>query len=119
MLACLVYIALFFGARYGIWAGFSGGIFLDLYSPEHLGTNALIYTGMCFLLGSVGDRIFREKPLTQFLILVGAALVHDLLYAVISAYPLDLLGRLLPGSLYTGVLGFISLQVIRRVKLRK
>ncbi len=119
MLASLVYISLLFGTRYGIWAGFSGGIFVDLFSPRHLGVNGLIYTTICFFLGEIGGRVFRDKALTQFLILAAAALVHNILYVLVSAQPLELLARLLPGSLYTGVLGFVCLQILKRVKLRK
>lgn len=116
MIASLVYISLFLGTRYGIWSGFFGGLFLDLYSPQRLGVNALTYTAICFFLGEVGEKVYREKAVTQFVILVAADIVHNLLYTAISGYPLGLFSRCLPSAVYTGVVGFVSLQIIRRLR---
>ena len=109
-LIAVIYIALFWGRRPGMWFGFAAGIFLDLFAPQHMGLNTLLFTCTGFLVGSMAASLYREKYMSQVLILLLVCMVESLLYfALSSGSPgafLDFFLRYgVPGALYTWAFG--------------
>ena len=101
----LVYTSLFFGRRWGMFVGFTTGLFYDLYEPQYIGLNAMIHTSIGFLIGSLSERLYRERTLSQFLTLFFASLLANLLLALFLSRSSAFLHRGILGSLYTSFFG--------------
>ncbi|MFQ5905003.1 MAG: rod shape-determining protein MreD [bacterium] len=120
-LIAVIYISLFWGRSPGMWFGFASGVYLDLFSPRHMGLNTLLLTCIGFLIGSLASRLYREKYLSQILILVFVSLAESLLYFALSSGSLNdfvafFLRYGLPGVLYTAIVGaavFFTLHLSR------
>jgi len=120
-LVALVFISLFWGRSPGMWFGFASGMFLDLFSPEHMGLNALILTSAGFLIGSLATTLYREKYVSQILTLLFVSMAESLLYFAFSSGGFNNFIRFfvrygLPGAIYTGVVGaaiFFGLHLAR------
>src|SRR3989304_567894 len=70
LFAYLIYYSLYRRRQVGMIVGFFSGLFIDLYEPQFLGLNALINTSIGFLIGSIAERLYRERILSQFLTLL-------------------------------------------------
>ena len=111
-LIAVIYISLFWGRRPGMWFGFASGLFLDLFSPQHMGLNTLLLTCTGFGVGSMAASLYREKYISQVLILLLVSLVESLLYFAISSGGFDAFVEFftrygLLGTLYTAFVGAI------------
>jgi rod shape-determining protein MreD len=84
-LIVVIYISLFWGRRAGMWFGFTAGIFLDLFAPQHMGLNTLLLACTGFAVGSMAGSLYREKYASQVLILLMVSLAEALLYFAISS----------------------------------
>ena len=92
--------------------GFAAGIFLDLFLPKHIGVNALLLTSVGFLVGSLAASLYREKFVSQVLILLLASVVESLAYYAFTAgsmgaFMLFFVRYGLLGALYTTVVGTV------------
>ena len=120
-LVALILISLFWGRSPGMWFGFASGMFLDLFSPEHMGLNMLILTSAGFLIGSLSTTLYREKYVSQVLTLLFVSLVEPLLYFAFSSegpysFILFFVRYGVPGAIYTTVVGaaiFFGLHLAR------
>lgn len=120
-LVALILISLFWGRSPGMWFGFASGIFLDLFSPEHMGLNALILTSAGFLIGSLATTLYQEKYISQILVLLFVSLAESLLYFAFSSGGPSSFIRFfvrygVPGAIYTSVVGaaiFLGLHLVR------
>jgi len=120
-LIAVIYISLFWGRSPGMWFGFASGIYLDLFSPQYTGLNTLLLTCTGFLIGTLASRLYREKYLSQILILLFVSLAESLLYFALSSgslsnFLLFFLRYGLLGVLYTSIVGaaiFFALHLTR------
>jgi rod shape-determining protein MreD len=122
-LIAVIYIALFWGKRPGMWFGFAAGLFLDLFAPQHMGLNTLLFTSVGFLVGSMAASLYREKFLSQVLILLFVSLMESLIYFALSsgspeAFLEFFLRYGIPGALYTTVAGAIVFYVFHLARPR-
>jgi rod shape-determining protein MreD len=124
-LIAVIYIGLFWGRRPAMWFGFAAGIFLDLFAPQHMGLNTLLFTSVGFLVGSMAASLYREKFLSQVLILFFVSLIESLIYfALSSGSPEAFLEFFLRygilGAMYTSAVGAIIFYVfhLSRPRLR-
>ena len=111
----LVYFALFFGRREGMIIGLFAGLFLDLYEPRYLGLHAFIYTLIGFFIGSLAERLYRERILSQFLTLFFASLVGNILLFLILTRPALIVQMGILQSLYTSVVGIALFFLFTRI----
>jgi rod shape-determining protein MreD len=111
-LVAVIYISLFWGRKPGMFFGFASGIFLDLFSPRHMGVNALLLMSAGFLIGSLAASLYREKFISQVLILLVTSVVESLAYYAFTAgsagaFLFFFMRYGLLGALYTAVVGTV------------
>ena len=118
----LVYIALAAGPFKATILGFWVGFIQDIHVPNDLGLNALIDSVIGFAAGWIRAGIMVDNIQAQVAFVVGAVLVHDLIYYVgqsgteLTEVPFFWF-RFSPGrALYTGLIGLVlsCLLVLRR-----
>lgn len=122
-LIAVTYISLFWGRRQGMWFGFVSGLFLDLFSPQHMGLNTLLFTCAGFLIGSMAASLYREKYISQVLILLVVCVAESLLYFAFSSGSPDAFLKYflrygLFGALYTTIVGAIVFYAFHLGRLR-
>jgi rod shape-determining protein MreD len=66
--------------------GFFGGLLQDILSGGILGMSALVKTLLGFLIGLLGKVIYKERILTQVLVLWGATLVQGLFFFLLLGF---------------------------------
>ena len=117
----LVYIALEVGACKATILGFWIGFTQDVHAPDDLGLNALVNSIIAFLVGWSRVRIMVDNFRAQVAFVVGAVLLHDLIFYVgqsgteIGQVPFFWLRYSLGRALYTGLVGlFLSFLLILR-----
>ena len=109
----LVYVALAAGAIKATILGFCIGFIQDIHAPEDLGLNALVDSLIGFVVGWGRMGIMVDNIQTQVALVVGAVLVHDLIYYVgqsgteLGDVPFFWLRYSLGRSLYTGLIGLL------------
>ena len=109
----LVYVALAAGAIKATIFGFCIGFTQDIHAPDDLGLNALIDSIIGFAVGWCRAGIMVDNIQAQVALVVGAVLVHDLIYYVgqsgtaLGDVPLFWLRHSLGRSLYTGLIGLL------------
>ncbi len=107
----LVLLALAAGAGPGTVGGFLLGLVQDLANPTLLGLHALCKTGLGFVTGRLRDRLVYGMPVVEFLVLVLAVILHDIVFLLVQsrlsddAFLTPLFVRTLPTALYTGLVG--------------
>lgn len=122
-LVALIFISLFWGRSPGMWFGFASGMFLDLFSPEHMGLNTLLLTSAGFLIGSLATTLYREKYVSQILTLLFVSMAEHLLYFAFSSGSPNSFIRFfirygVPGAIYTTVVGAAIYFGLHLVRLR-
>ena len=124
-LIVLVWISFSQGQLSGTVFGFIAGWLQDIYSPTHLGLNALCKTLTGFGVGYFSQGAVVDNLLVQGIILFLATLLHDVLYFLILAWgqfldvPWYLLSHSLPVALYTTVVGLLMLTLLVTGKNRE
>jgi len=115
ILILLIYVALFRG-KIAMWFGFAMGLFIDLYSAT-LGYNALVNTVIGYGIGSFAPYLYREMPVLWITILLGASLIHNFTISLAQReFSLFFFSRyIIPGSLYTVIVGLLLFSFLRRM----
>jgi rod shape-determining protein MreD len=110
VLIILVYISIKEGKLFGIIAGFSSGLIIDLLAGSFLGLLALSYTITCFIIGNFKDENEKYLRNINFILITGlASLITNFLYfeiffqsAASSISIIEVVYRyILPSVLYT------------------
>ena len=109
--------ALRWGESWGASFGFVLGLAADLDAAHWLGRHALVLALMGYVVGRLARALVRDNPLTQFLLLFVATVVHQ---AWALAFVLGqvaswrfLLGHVVIAGLATALLGVLLLAVVR------
>ncbi len=121
IILALVYITLEVGTNKATILGFCIGFTQDIHVPDDLGLNALVNSIIGFVVGWSRVRIMVDNIHAQVAVVVGAVLVHDLIFYIgqsgteLSEMPFFWLRYSLGRALYTGLIGlFLSLLLILR-----
>ena len=69
-----------------MFLGFFGGLLQDILSGGILGMGALVKTLLGFLIGLLGKVIYKERILTQVLVLWGATLTQGLFFFLLLEF---------------------------------
>lgn len=110
-LVATVMVASSRGAASGVLVGFLVGLGQDLTNPTFLGVNALAKTILGWGIGRMQERAEAGSVLLHAGILLGATLVHDIVYLTVytrlalSEMLRDLFLRSLPSAFYTAAVG--------------
>ncbi len=119
ILILICYVALFHGRR-AMWYGFGTGLFVDLYSIKGFGYNTLVNTIIGWLLGFIGQYLYKKQLLSQVVTLFVTSCIHDLIIAIpgadLSFY--TFYSKILPSSLYTTFIGVILFYLFQKIDLR-
>ena len=113
----LVILALAEGSYAGCVGGFVIGLVQDLANPEFLGLLALCKTGLGFTVGRLRGHLLYGIPVVEGVVVALAVMVHDTLYELVrtqmssEAFLPAFLFRVLPISLYSGLVGIPLLRV--------
>jgi rod shape-determining protein MreD len=120
VLSVVVFHALAEGPRFAVFTGFLSGLLLDLYEPHRLGTNALGYAGVAWLLGYARGRVYREQALMTALLVVLGGLILEAMRALLlirgdaNAFGYLILRFGLPSALYSGILSLPLFFILNR-----
>ncbi len=117
----LLIIVLFFmcikhGVMPGIYVGFILGLGLDVFTPDHLGQNALAKTITGFFIGFFNEKIMRIDPFFKIIILLISFIIHDTIFLGIDLLKNNnsltlllpaLITRTFPRAIYSIVVVFL------------
>lgn len=119
VLMVVVFVALLSGYLEATILGFAAGICQDAYTPADLGLNALAKSLVGFAVGAVRGGLLAEAVQVQVGMLMGAVLVHDLIYYAgsgsnsLGEVPHLMLRFSLGRALYSGAVGLLVAWAIR------
>ncbi|MDR0304983.1 MAG: rod shape-determining protein MreD, partial [Chitinispirillales bacterium] len=86
----IVFMLFIFSIKYGqtasIWVGFILGLFVDIYSSEILGVNALAKTIIGGAIGFFDRKNFMVGLIFQLIILAAALIINDIIIYVPNIY---------------------------------
>jgi rod shape-determining protein MreD len=109
--------ALRWGESWGASFGFMLGLAADLDAAHWLGRHALVLALMGYVVGRLARALVRDNPLTQFLLLFAAAVVHQTWALAFELGPVAswrfLLRHVMIAGLATAPLGVLLLAVLR------
>lgn len=120
LLIVLVHTALMCGPTTGVIVGFATGLLLDISAPQTLGASALARSVVGFAVGHVWESIERGSLLAGTLAVLGATLLHDVIYLAVVAvttrgsFPSSIVTLALPAAAYTTVIAAPALWLLRR-----
>jgi len=81
----VIFIAVFFGARPGLEAGFVFGLLKDIYSVDIFGVNTTALSLAGLSAGFLSPKLFRESRSTQSLVVFFFTLLYLLIHYAISS----------------------------------
>jgi len=125
VLVVLVFISLSDGQIAGTAFGFLAGWLQDIYSPQHLGLNALCKSITGFLVGYGHGGVIEKNVITQSAILFVATILHDVMYFVVYCwghmqdYMWYLVRHSIPTAFYTSAVGLLFLLIHSAWRMRK
>ncbi len=118
---CFLLLVFFFSPRLrpelATLQGFCIGLCQDALSGGPLGLKAFTYSLLAFVTASLSHKLFTEKPLAQFwLLLMGTACAGALTVVLLSFFlgmgaTLPGLWVIVPEALYTAAVGFLLLRL--------
>ena len=122
LMIVVVSIGLMRGRTSGLYAGFTGGLMMDLFFPGIIGFNALVYMWLGYAAGCF-YRIFYDDDIKTPILLVSAA---DFIYGTVwYAFSFLLRGRtayffylgriIIPEILYTLILTMLTYWIPYRI----
>ena len=114
-----VITAIRYGSVQASTVGFILGLFYDLISQGPLGVMSLVLAILGYSAGSLNKSMLSGSLLIQMFIVLVAAFFGELLHSVILAvigydsnFPMSLLMRVFPGTIYDSVFGLIILPIM-------
>ncbi|MFH0919036.1 MAG: rod shape-determining protein MreD [Fibrobacterota bacterium] len=112
LLIFIIFVSMKEGPTAGVWTGFLAGLLFDVYSPQNLGSGSLAKSIIGLATGLLDERTIKIDDRLRLLIMFTAALLHGLIlhasvYPVASAFTVAFLPQILPGALYTTLVGGI------------
>jgi len=110
ILIFVIFVSMKEGATAGVWTGFLAGLLFDVYSPQNLGCGSLAKALIGFSTGLLDERTLKIDDRLRLLIIFAAALFHGLIlhcvvFSLKSALTAAFLPHILPGALYTTLVG--------------
>ena len=110
-------LAIVRGTTFGIVAGFVLGIVLDAVNPGWMGASAVGYAVVGFFSGSFGQTLYMEKSVARGLLVMGAVVIFDLIFGLLSVGISPSLWSATLGTLGSAVLsGALAILLTRVVK---
>ncbi|MCP4640055.1 MAG: rod shape-determining protein MreD [bacterium] len=82
-LLLVVFFALSDGEEWAMATGVLGGLFQDVAGNVTLGHHVLCHVVLGYAVGRMATRLITDHPAVKTTIVLGAALIHGLLYTVI------------------------------------
>ena len=107
----LVFIALTAGSLEATVLGFAIGFIQDTQTPANMGQNAFDNSVIAFCVGWLRLHVTADDPKVQIVVLLGAVLVHDLIYYIFDTgvawidIPFFWARYSVGGAIYTSALG--------------
>ncbi|MHB8170638.1 MAG: rod shape-determining protein MreD [Thermincolia bacterium] len=84
ILVLVVFFALFNGPGKGALFGFIGGLAQDLLVGQYIGINALTKMIICYLMGKVEQRVYKDHILVPAGFLFFASITNEILFYIIA-----------------------------------
>lgn len=114
----LALLAMERGTTFGIVTGFVMGIVLDAVNPAWMGASAAGYAVVGYFSGSFGQTLYMERSLARGLLVMGAVVIYDLIFGLLSvgiaaSFWQAALGTL-GSALLSGALAVLITRVIRQ-----
>ena len=85
VLVAVIYVALAFGAVFGLFAGCAAGLVQDSIAGGMVGIGGLSKTLVGFFVGVLGAQFIVSTPVPRFLMFFGASMVHELCFQALYA----------------------------------
>jgi rod shape-determining protein MreD len=85
VLVAVIYVALAYGAVFGLFAGCAAGLVQDAIAGGMVGIGGLSKTLVGFFVGVLGAQFIVSTPVPRFLMFFGASMVHELCFQALYA----------------------------------
>lgn len=122
ILLVVVTLALTEGPVAGCWAGFAGGLLLDLAGDSVVGPSALVLCVIGYVAGMMQANMFAEGWLLPVTVVAVASLSAEIVYGIImvvldegTPFWYALLRLMLPGALYNSTLAVLVFPFLGRI----
>ncbi|MGI6113101.1 MAG: rod shape-determining protein MreD [Mahellales bacterium] len=114
LIAIIVSLSLLNGSFVGALAGFFGGLLQDIFFSGAIGINALIYLLIGWSVGLAHEKVYSERFFMPTLFIFSSTVVYELyMLIVVFFYRYDIniyhifMKIILPGAIYTSIIGVI------------
>ncbi len=111
LLVIVVSYALINGSLGGAILGLFGGLLQDILFSKYIGLYALQYMLVGYMVGMVYQKVYIDRVFLPVLFTIGSYAIKEILMFVLVFFighdinlPITLLGIIIPGALYTGLL---------------
>jgi len=123
-LVAVYIIGLLTGPREGAYMGIGLGLIQDIHSAGLIGLTGFTRGVMGLLAGLLGRHVLNVASMSNLFFITGFSLIEgillsvfmDIYYGDISFFSI-LFNRMLPNSLYTGVVGAVMLRLLHRYRI--
>lgn len=117
----IFYICINEGSFAGVLAGFFSGLFIDVYTPQYLGSGAFIKSILGYFLGFFDYKVIKLEDRFKILILFAAAIIHEITILLFRSSNLDTIlddfyKLVIPSALYTSLFGALFFMFISKLK---
>lgn len=121
VLLFVFFSAFSFGERYGMWAGFFGGLFCDIYNPQFFGLNMILFLIVGFAIGSTHTKFYSGNIFVSIIIFSFTLFLYEVAYSILiwqftfGNLIFNLLRYSIPRIIYTSILGLIIFPLLSKI----
>jgi len=108
LLVVLIVFSLREARTWAVLFGFGSGFLLDCFSPRFFGLNALLFTAIAYLLGSIGERVYTNRVHLIAAIIFICSFVYLSVHTWVSSWgasPSLFFPMILESALYNAIIG--------------
>jgi rod shape-determining protein MreD len=80
----LSYLAILRGVTFGVVAGMLLGLIVDAVHPAWMGASSIGFAAVGYFAGSFGQTLYLEKSLARGLLVIGAVVLFDIIFGMLS-----------------------------------
>jgi rod shape-determining protein MreD len=121
VLLFVFFIAFSFGERYGMWVGFLGGLFCDIYDPQFFGLNMTLFLVVGFVMGSAHTKFYSGNIFVSIIIFSFVLLLYEIAYSILiwqftfGNLMFNLVRYGIPRVIYTSIVAFILFPLLSKI----
>lgn len=126
LIVAVICYALLNQTRPGLVFGLICGVVLDCIGGRLIGVNTLLCLYMSYLCGLTSERLFNNNIFVAILFVVALSLLYEAISYLLNyliwgdtAFVFAIFGKIIPASVYNGLLTFVVYPIVARLSPRR